>query len=75
MNEEIKAYLQEIGRKGGSSTSEKKRAASALNAQKAGRPSLAIELIPCTCGGQGQDVDSHRATCPRGRAIRRRNGV
>lgn len=72
MNDDIKDYLREIGRKGGSSTSDKKRAAAAQNAQKAGRPSLLIELIPCTCGGQGQDIDSHKSTCPRGRAIRRR---
>jgi hypothetical protein len=38
----------------------------------AARPSLWIELIPCTCGGQGQDPWSHTATCPRGRAIRKR---
>ncbi len=37
-----------------------------------GRPSLVIELIPCTCGGKGQQPWDHTPTCPRGRALRRR---
>lgn len=36
------------------------------------RPSLLIELIPCTCGGKGQDPWSHSDSCPRGRALRKR---
>jgi hypothetical protein len=35
-----------------------------------GRSSLWIELIPCTCGGRGQDPWAHADSCPRGRALR-----
>jgi hypothetical protein len=42
--------------------------------QPARRPSLVIELIPCTCGGQGQDPWNHSTSCPRGKAIRKRAG-
>ncbi|MES2462250.1 MAG: hypothetical protein V4671_16815 [Armatimonadota bacterium] len=36
---------------------------------KQGRAATPLEEIPCTCGGEGLN---HKSTCPRGRAIRRR---
>jgi hypothetical protein len=48
------------------------QAASRENGTKGGRPRGSVKPLSelqCTCGGEGLD---HKTTCPRGRAIRRR---
>ena len=40
-------------------------------ANPGGRPMLPLSAITCTCG-RGDALDGHPTTCPRGRAIRRR---
>ena len=66
--EEIRRALGVIGR----IRTPKKAAASRTNGRLyGGRPQKPLAEIPCTCG-RGEAMDGHPTTCPRGRAIRRR---
>lgn len=60
----------------GSRKSPHKAAQARANGQRGGRPAGSVKPlieIPCEChGGAVLDVDAHKASCPRGRAIRRR---
>lgn len=71
MNEEEKAPLSEAARQLGSVRTAKKAAAARENGKAGGRPKGVKPLadLACNCGGEGL---SHKATCPKGRAIRRR---
>ncbi len=40
LNEEVKKYLSELGKKGGASKSERKKESSRLNGKKGGRPKV-----------------------------------
>lgn len=65
---------REAARLLGMSTSERKKATSAANgrlSKSGGRPPLPLSEIPCNCG-RGEAMEGHPTTCPRGRAIRRR---
>ena len=64
--EEVRRALSYIG----SIRTPKKAEASRRNGRLyGGRPPKPLEENPCDCGGEGM---SHKSTCPRGRAIRRR---
>ena len=66
--EEIRRALSYIG----SIKTPKKAAASRRNGQLyGGRPVKPLSEIACTCG-RGDTLEGHPTTCPRGRAIRRR---
>lgn len=58
----------------GSIRTAKKAASSRRNGQLyGGRPTLPLAEIPCTCGaGSEGEAVTHKSTCPRGRAIKRR---
>ncbi len=65
-----KTLRSEAARLLGNARTEKKAAAARENARKPKPRALRpLESIPCTCGGNGLE---HKSTCPRGRAIRRR---
>lgn len=68
-SEEIRRTLSYIG----SIKTPKKAASSAANGRLGGRPNKALADFPCTCGN-GDALEGHPTTCPRGRAIRRRQG-
>ena len=68
MTEEWRETLSAVGRFLGSRGSERKAMAARLNGKSGGRPPRPLEQLPCRCAGLAQ----HLATCPRGRAIRRR---
>ena len=64
--------VDEAGRRGGQSKSEKKAEAARRNSQLSeGRPRKALADIACNCGAE-MAVEGHKALCPRGRAIKRR---
>lgn len=68
---------REAARMMGSATSERKRRTSAANgrlSKNGGRPPLPLDQIACTCG-RGDALDGHPTSCPRGRAIRRREAA
>jgi len=66
--EEIRRALGVIG----SIKTEKKAEASRANGRLyGGRPPRPLAEIPCTCG-RGDALEGHPTTCPRGRALRRR---
>jgi len=65
--EEIARVLSHLGKR----RSPKKAATSATNGRLGGRPQKPLAEIACTCG-RGDALDGHPTTCPRGRAIRRR---
>jgi len=52
------------------------QAASRENGKKGGRPAGSLKplsAIPCNC--EAEEIGSHKSTCPRGRAVRRRQGA
>jgi hypothetical protein len=61
----IREVMAHLGR----ATSERKKMTSADNGKLGGRPLKPLKKIACNCGGKGHD---HKASCPRGRAIRYR---
>lgn len=63
--------VSEAGRIGGSARTERKAAAARENAKLGGRPFTPLAEIECTCG-KGPGLESHKATCKRARAIKRR---
>ena len=65
--EELRRALGYIG----SIRTPKKAASSASNGRLGGRPAKPLNEFPCTCG-RGDALEGHPTTCPRGRAIRRR---
>jgi len=65
--EEIARVLSHLGKR----RTPKKAATSAANGRQGGRPQLPLSAITCTCGA-GEALEGHPTTCPRGRAIRRR---
>ena len=65
--EEISRALSVLGR----IRSPKKAEASRANGSRGGRPVGPLSALTCTCG-RGDALDGHPTTCPRGRAIRRR---
>lgn len=74
MNEQETVTRQEGARVMGGARSERKAQAARENGAKStseGRPPWPLEAYACTCGA-GDVVERHRTTCPRGRAIRRR---
>lgn len=64
---------REAARLLGMARSERKAAASRANGAKSRgrRPLKPLPEFPCTCG-RGESIEGHPTTCPRGRAIRRR---
>lgn len=68
-SEELSRALSMVGRWLGSHSSERKTVAVSANGRKGGRPPRPLDEFACTCE---DGVREHRAGCPRGRAIRRR---
>lgn len=63
--------VREAARMLGSVKTPKKAASSVKNGRMGGKPPKPLPSIPCTCGA-GSQTEGHRATCPRGRAVKRR---
>jgi len=55
----------------GSIKTPKKAASSASNGRLGGRPAKPLSEFVCTCG-RGDVLEGHKTTCPKGRALRRR---
>jgi len=65
--------LRQIMRERGSVRSAKKAGSSAENGRLGGRPERPLSDLLCACSA-GDALDGHKTYCPRGRAIKRRQG-
>ena len=63
--------LREAAQVMGEARSERKTLAARENGKQGGRPLKPLEQLPCTCG---PDAAHHTSRCPRGKAVKRREG-